>query len=363
MSYQENVLCPCCGGDGEDKYFDLPDCIVCDGEGYIHNIEVNGTKDYLNFSNHEMFLSVIEKDLILAKDLWDYFYHYNKDNWWVAHASVPMLEEIEKILLAKNKLMLSDIPGGPNNPTHPKMVARAKEIEQAILDIAEEMRKAPGDTMGNPNYNSYGQRKKANQKFRDKIKQKAAQSAQEVMSDADKTAPQSTPTEETIMSDSNTVVDRLKNGGRVIIDVGKEGSKLGIVTAANGAAIDMLEYKLGDKYPDILKTEAGKKAMQLAIPAAILMLCEIDESGRIPAKDHVRQAAELAVMGTSADAMEAAVSFLLQNGFVILSAYANAGQQLDEDLQVTETFDAEAEMSRVTESQTTEAQVVEPVFQ
>lgn len=371
MSNAVDIICPCCDGTGKDAYFDLPKCFTCGGIGHIH-VEAMGTVEEFRYGKESIPLDEFYEEDQTSKDIWEWVSQkYEGENWWEVHGKIPVLAAIEEILIDAGEIQLSDIPGGPNNPTHPYQVAYAREIEKAMNFVVDQARKdgtGVAEEMSD-GYNSYKERLQRVQDSAPEIREKIKRAAEEAQRNLNQetpavdTAPQ-TPTieEDTPMSEHTSVTDRLKTGGRTVLDAAKEGAQLGAVTAANKGAIELLEYKLGDKYPEILKTDAGRTAMQLAIPALMLMIIEMDEGDKIPAKEHVRLAAELAVKGTSADAVEQAMTFLLENGWLILQAYASAGKDIEESHQVEEKFDAEQEMADVRERQEAAQRAKEPVF-
>ena len=116
---------------------------------------------------------------------------------------------------------------------------------------------------------------------------------------------------------------------------------IGAVTSANKNAIDIMLYKLGDKCPEMFKTPAGRQALELALPALMLMATEMDDGDRIPGKEYVEKAATLALKGTSAEAAEALTSVVMEHMGILFMSYAAVGKELADGeaaaLQVSET--------------------------
>lgn len=120
-------------------------------------------------------------------------------------------------------------------------------------------------------------------------------------------------------------------------------------------------YKLGDKCPEMFKTPAGRQALELALPALMLMATEMDDGNRIPGKDYVEKAATLALKGTSAEAAEALTSVVMEHMGILFMSYAAVGKELAEDeaaRQVTENpeFQDEAAPATVEEASPESAQ-------
>lgn len=325
------VVCPSCGGSGNDRWFDLPKCFVCGGLGTI-NTEVHGDELALDFSGEHITLDIMKADIRMTKDLWDWIvFNSNAEEWWEVHAKFPVLERMETMLIAANEIELSDIPGGPNNFNSPTMIKNAHDFRSVL----KELENLPG---GEVAYNSYKEnvanKNKTASSIRDKIRNAAELTHAEKLKELetqpglDPVAIEPPDTAEEKRMEDRTVTDRLKGGGILIREAMQEGAILGGVTAANKGMVEFMEFKLGDKYPEALKSEAGRAAVQLAIPSLMLMFCEFDNGKNIPAFDSVKLAAQLAVKGSSAEAVEKAVQFVLKEGMPFLMAYAKAGDKV-----------------------------------
>lgn len=137
--------------------------------------------------------------------------------------------------------------------------------------------------------------------------------------------------------------EKLRDGGRRVINNVQTGVAMGMVTGANRTAIGMVRQQLGEKYPELLQTPAGEKAMELALPSLVLMLCAFDEDNRIPRKEYIERAAELAVQGTTSEGIQELTAFLFQHAGMILSSYAEAGRMIEEQPDTTWDFGEEDE--------------------
>ena len=337
-----NIICPMCSGAGDDTaYGKASFCILCDGSG---RIAVDPLGDIKNFKWKQQNVPAkeFESDLQLSYDMFVWAKtEYSGQNWYEVHATMPMLLTIENTLLKAGQIVLGDIPGGPNHKYSPKMTTFIKEAQLRQEATAKAVvQQAAAKT--NQDYKSY----------RDNLKE-AAKSA------ADLHIPTmgNTITEEQVMS----IPDRLKSGGRTVAEVIKEGAMIGTITAANKSAIDIMIYKMGDKCPEMLKTPAGRQALELALPALMLMATEMDDGNRIPGKDYVANAATLALKGTSAEATEALTSVVMEHMGVLFMTYAAAGKELADQAVVKQALDT-AEFEETSAPAVIEESLPEPAL-
>ena len=234
MSSNEiHISCPCCGGDGSDRYFDLPTCVTCGGVGTI-STEVLGDISKFQYAGQEISLDEFYADEKMCADIFDWLKEqYSDMNWWEVHGKVPILDQVEQILLDTEGIELNEIPGGPNNPNHNNMVELAREIEEALNKIAEAA-KNNGAGVEEPmdsKYNSYREQldraKEGTNNIRDRLTDAAKKAAEKHITPAEDT-PSAPPVTDDITEDikmeNSTVTDRLKGGGRVILDAAKEGA-------------------------------------------------------------------------------------------------------------------------------------------
>lgn len=346
---KHNIECPCCQGTGKDLFFDYETCFICEGNKSISTI-LCGEEDHINIQGNIITLQDVEDDYeargepMIAEMLWEFVQeHFKNENWWLVHAAFPMLSSIEEILLDAKQLNTSSIPGGPNNP---RSYAMKRYAEKAHTNRIKTQ--ARDETMAK-SYSSYKERTKI------KEAEKDAKIIREKIQDALKAAQAQIEQLETVNQDIKTMnepnlLDRAKSGGKIVLEASKKGAIKGTINAANKAVIVTIEEKLGEKYPDLLKTPAGRAALQLMIPAMLLMAMEFDTNDYIPAKDHVRAAAEMAVEGASAEAIEEVFSLLFEHAMPLIKAYASVGERIeDETRQISEDFDAEREINRLKE--------------
>ena len=339
-----NVICLLCNGIGNDDKYGKSFCIACDGTGRI-DVEQLGDEKGFKWKDHTIQTVEFETDIQLSHDMFIWAKNeYGDQNWYNIHAKIPMLATMEKTLLNAGRILQEDIPGGPNNPLSFEMQEHAKQAQVRQNAIAKATALAEEAAKKTKKYNSY----------RENLKEAAASAAAIHIPEV---IIESTPPEEPVMS----IPDRLKSGGRTVAEVMKEGAMIGAVTSANKNAIDIMLYKLGDKCPEMFKTPAGRQALELALPALMLMATEMDDGNRIPGKDYVEKAATLALKGTSAEAAEALTSVVMEHMGILFMSYAAVGKELAEDeaaRQVTENpeFQDEAAPATVEEASPESAQ-------
>jgi hypothetical protein len=331
------TYCPCCTGTGINSHYVTESCHVCAGSGKM-TLEVHG--DWTSFifptePNKAIEIDELEQTPEIAESIWEWIRETERNtDWWFVHAKYPALGAIEETLLAEGMIEEKEIPGGPNNPSAIKHLLDAKDY-QAIINALKSTRTNTKSVI------SSGEKMNS---YKEGLREKLLEELKSEFNTA--------PVEPKMPK--KTVVDKLKLGGKVIAESAKEGAAIGTVTAANKAALDFLEFKLGDNFPAFLKNPAGRAALEMAMPMLVLLACSMDEGNKIPAKQHVELAATYAVKGTSADAMQHAIEFLIQNGGMILMAYTEAGRKLEHTVPVLEeTVDfskLEQELQRVPEA-------------
>lgn len=132
-------------------------------------------------------------------------------------------------------------------------------------------------------------------------------------------------TEKTMTSKKERAVSAAKSVGRKM----QEGAVQGMVGQANREVISLVEKRLGERYPEFLKTTAGRKALEILVPSLVMLVCEMDENKKIPGHNYVRSAAELAVTNASADAAGDIVAVVIQEIMPLLGKYVEAGKMLE----------------------------------
>lgn len=138
-----------------------------------------------------------------------------------------------------------------------------------------------------------------------------------------------TQTTEQTMATTTTKKERAVNAAKSIGRKMQEGAVQGMVGQANREVISLVEKRLGEQYPEFLKTTAGRKALEIIVPSLVMLICEMDENKKIPGHNYVRSAAELAVTNASADAAGDIVSVVIQEIMPLLGKYVEAGKMLE----------------------------------
>lgn len=147
-----------------------------------------------------------------------------------------------------------------------------------------------------------------------------------------------------------TTKEKLKNTGTQLASAIKVGAAQGAIGEVNRQIIAKLEEKMGDSYPDVLRTEAGRLALQALIPATVLTVCEFDVTNKIPQKAAIRSGAEMALTNAAAGGAASLVQILLEELGPVLSTYANAAKAISADeVEADNSFFAEGIMQREAE--------------
>jgi len=335
-----HVICTNCGGTGKDSHYGRDFCVTCDGTGRLEVIPL-GDEKVFKWNTQNVPVKEFETDIQLSHDMFIWAkIEYAGQDWYKVHATMPVMATIECTLLDAGKINLLDIPGGPNNHNATEMLGHASDAairqEKAKAVVAAQVEEAA--------------KKKGYVGYRDKLTQSADAAAKVHIPDAVAPVLDPTPVSAPATSEEPTmssIPDRLKQGGRTIADVVKEGALIGTVTAANKSAIDILIFKLGDKCPEMFKTPAGRQALELLLPAMMLMATEMDDGNRIPGKEYVSKAATLALKGTSAEAAEALSGALMEHLGIIMMTYAQVGKELADSEAALETASEAPEFQEV----------------
>jgi len=341
------VNCGRCGGYGVLTYTnELHYCNTCSGTGLIdlpseypmgttENIEfiglVTGRRYYDKLSNLSLQGATIQK-------YWNFMKAKHSDlDWWVVHEMYPWLSRVEKLALQNNYISITDIPGGPNRPEVTKMTYKPyKACANKIKDKLNSLPPAPdpGKSMYWTDLSEPGigistidLPEEFLERVEEQIKKRSHQSAKPQKFTPPPNTYQTKAKEKQTMS---STTDKLKQGGLTVASAMKRGAAQGAVGAANRTVVQMLEKKMGEKYPEILRTAAGRKAIEALIPSLILMACAFDVQNRIPAKPHVENAAELALTDASAQAVGQLIEMLVEEAFPLLNTYAEAGMMIEE---------------------------------
>ena len=148
--------------------------------------------------------------------------------------------------------------------------------------------------------------------------------------------PTNTPTQET-----NTMSEE-KSTTAIITSALKRGAAMGVVGTVNRKTVLGIETKLGESYPEALKTEAGRKAMEVALPSLVLAaLPYLNEKGLAPGADYIEQAATMAVEDAARDGAAQLAEVLMMMLMPVFEEYRTAGKMLAEDLaEVTDLGEA-----------------------
>ena len=139
--------------------------------------------------------------------------------------------------------------------------------------------------------------------------------------------PTTTPTHET-----NTMSEE-KSTTAIITSALKRGAAMGVVGTVNRKTVLGIESKLGDNYPEALKSEAGRKAMEVALPSLVLAaLPYLEEKGLAPGAEFIEQAATMAVEDAARDGAAQLAEVLMVMLMPVFEEYRTAGKMLAEDL-------------------------------
>lgn len=143
------------------------------------------------------------------------------------------------------------------------------------------------------------------------------------------------------MATNKTVKDKIKGAGKRTMSAMQTGAIQGAVNATNMKFVEGLENALGDKYPELLKTPAGRQAVATATPALVQLMLEFDENKRIPGHDQIARVADIAVTGATAQATQELVGLLFQTFMPLLQSYAEQGRMFADPGNVAEEVDEE----------------------
>lgn len=136
-----------------------------------------------------------------------------------------------------------------------------------------------------------------------------------------------TQTEEKVMS-TPTTTTRLKSVGGSVASQVKKGMAQGAIGTANRQVVALLEAKLGDNFPNALRNEAGRKALEMLIPTLILMAVEFDTKNQIPGKSHLETAAQYAITDAAAQGTSQLLDLVINELGPVLQVYRESGEVL-----------------------------------
>lgn len=305
----EHVSCPTCGGLGRIKIYSEY------VQGSTDDLVFGSGENQTNYNLDDLF--ACDVDSVLS--VWHEFVSHVLEihgptaeiDWWLVHEYYPAVAELEEWLFDNRAISLTEIPGGPHRP----------EVK----------------SMSSEGYKPY-------RAYKDKVAAKRQSVFEEVREETTPDAPvveyvEQYTIEEVAMPSKTT--DKLKDGGLKVAEAMKRGAIQGAIGGTNRQVVTMIEQKLGEKYPEIFKTEIGRKAVETMIPSLVLMACAFDVNNRIPQKDHIERAAEYAVTDASADAVGQVIEMLVTEAFPILSAYASAGHMLEEQQDFSDILNEE----------------------
>lgn len=292
--------CPRCGGIGI-LFGESPIiCSTCNQSGLVHlQFKLREfIKVQTAFYHVSELIECVKNNSIQSEyivELYELLIKENKDkDWWVVHEEQPAVYFLEEYLLIHNLINRENIPGGPFRPE----VNYMSDTETTWKPHRAYKSKAENTT----------------------------------------TNANNTPTNTTTFTPPKThestnmsTMDKVKAGGLDVAAAMKQGAIQGSIGAANRSLVRQLETRLGDKYPELLLTEPGRKAVETAIPALMIMLCSFDVNNQIPAKDKIHQAASLAITDSSATAVSQVISLVLSELMPILQTYAKAGEAIDSE--------------------------------
>jgi hypothetical protein len=306
-------------------------CPTCCGLGYVYiGLEYpKGTLSIYNFKNKSGSLEELLKDPWLAFDLLHSIKsQHGHIDWWIVHQMYPYLDLLEKELLKRKLISHNSLPGGPNKKDEEKMTTEYRPYHA----YREEVKATPSVPQpATQTSRTTSPEIKMTQEFEKKLNQIAEDIKQ---LSQPKTATTKVSTLEFVIPDVEapvkemTMKDRAKSVGKRVAVNAKQGALQGMVGAANQTAVTVLENQLGDKYPAVLKTPAGRKAVEALIPVLLMTICEFDTSDKIPGKEYVEKAAELALQDTSREAVQQLTMMLLSTMGPVLMSYQMAGKEL-----------------------------------
>lgn len=136
-----------------------------------------------------------------------------------------------------------------------------------------------------------------------------------------------TPQEDEQMSNTTTN-SPFEQTWDMVKDAAAEGGKIGVAVTVNKKAIDMLEEQIGANYPELLRTPAGRKIVEGAIPTLIHLGMSTEVAEKIPNGDYVKAWSEYAVKGTAKDATEELLTLFMT---VALPMLVQLGQMVKEE--------------------------------
>lgn len=289
-------------------------CPACGGVGWIINFEdLPYYKQLVITSNRYNDQKAQYKRFINQTENYNHYARY---------VLFPELLKYEKLWLEQGHITLDDIPGGPLKPN--------QDILKEAKQMAEEKYTAFYATV-----------------VKEEVKNETK--APE--------APAPTPeptiefeTEETTMRQTVTTGQKLRAGGGKIAAALREGAVQGTIGSVNRQAVRALEDRFGDNYPEVFKTDTGRKAIEVAIPALFSMLLEFDIDNKVPQKKYIEMACQEALKDASASAVSDVINVLLTEALPMMQAYAAAGQQIAEQEQVEDFTEKVANMQKVEEA-------------
>lgn len=143
------------------------------------------------------------------------------------------------------------------------------------------------------------------------------------------------------------VMSTIKDTSKEIGIAMAKGGAMAVIGEGNQQARALLVAKFGEQFP-MLKTEAGGRAIEAAIPALMLYGMDLFPSAPIPKRNVVRGAALLASQEAGRAGAEAALKAFFELFWTqlapVFTAYATAGEMLiNKD---TETVDFQAEKDK-----------------
>lgn len=314
MVYQ-SFTCPRCFG-ADYKKINKTVCPTCSGDliirhkaplssSYIPGFDLFNKIQYFSLDDiFELEDEGMVHQYFLFQEYFKKTYPEIKD-WFYAHSLYPGIAELEEHLLSSGLINLKQIPGGPLRP-------------EVILMSSD----SP--------YHSYI----------------AYTTAVEETINEKPINPTPDNVEQTTSRESKmNTKDKLREGGSRVAAAMRRGTVQGAVGAANRNVIATLENKLGESYPEALKTPAGRKAMEALIPSLLLMACSFDVENKLPGKKYIEIAADNALVDASSGAVSDLISVLLTELGPVLQAYQEAGHMLAEQPDFN-TINVEAETVR-----------------
>jgi len=165
-----------------------------------------------------------------------------------------------------------------------------------------------------------------------------------------------------------TVVGTLKNTGTDIGKAAGHGIALATIGTANRAAVEEVLRRAGDSAPAWTKTEAGKKALETAVPAMVVTSIDLSThfGMAIPKAEIVRDMALIGVEDASRDGFAQLMQEMFAMLMPLFSMYAAAGEVAglgqEETKQIPEELpDANIESVREREAVVVEGQHLQAV--